>query len=504
MQERTPEKEKPSFSTARRWGIWLNLFFSTVAIFALIVMANYLAAGYFKRFQVGSNARVELSQQTVKILQSLTNDIDVTIFFDATEDDEVYAMVSGLLKEYQNASPHIKLRSLDFTRYPGDAALLMSKYKLNTDTDRDLIIFDSNGQSKIIYKNQLSDYDINAVLQGETKEFRRTAFKGEMLFTSAIFSVAHPRALKAYFLQGHGEHDPNNSSHDYGFAKFASLLKEENNVEWQKLQFTGTNEVPSDCQLLIIGGPMKAQLATGELTAIDNYLNKGGRMLVLLNYLGGTAGTEQVLSKWGITPQANVVLDQDNSHDGRDVLTSELNPSHPVTRAMFGEGLRIQLVMPRSLERSTDARGSAEGPKVEFLAATSTNASAHFPIQKEGAVEYRKVPGIFPLMAAIEQGNIKGITAERGATRVIVVGDSVFLSNHLIDSAANRYFAVFAVNWLLAQPNILLEGLGPRPIKEYKITLSAGQVSRLNVILLGVIPGAILLFGGLVWFRRRS
>ena len=44
-------------------------------------------------------------------------------------------------------------------------------------------------------------------------------------------------------------------------------------------------------------------------------------------------------------------------------------------------------------------------------------------------------------MVAVEKGAIKDVITERGSTRMVVVGDSLFLGNHQIDSAANRDFA---------------------------------------------------------------
>ncbi|HZV34046.1 MAG TPA: hypothetical protein VFB72_05670, partial [Verrucomicrobiae bacterium] len=63
-------------------------------------------------------------------------------------------------------------------------------------------------------------------------------------------------------------------------------------------------------------------------------------------------------------------------------------------------------------------------------------------------------------------------------------------------------FARFAANWLLDQ-NELLQGIGPHPVKEYKLNMTTAQMSNVRWLLLGAMPGSILVFGGLVWFRRR-
>ena len=49
----------------------------------------------------------------------------------------------------------------------------------------------------------------------------------------------------------------------------------------------------------------------------------------------------------------------------------------------------------------------------------------------------------------------------------------------------------------------LLPGLGPQPMKEYRLIMTKTQLQQAEWILLGGLPGAVLLTGGLVWLRRR-
>ncbi len=53
-----------------------------------------------------------------------------------------------------------------------------------------------------------------------------------------------------------------------------------------------------------------------------------------------------------------------------------------------------------------------------------------------------------------------------------------------------------------ARPQAMLQ-IPPKPVKEYKLILSAAQERRLSWILLGAMPGGALLLGGLVWLKRR-
>ena len=107
-------------------------------------------------------------------------------------------------------------------------------------------------------------------------------------------------------------------------------------------------------------------------------------------------------------------------------------------------------------------------------------------------------------MVAVEKGAIQGVITERGATRLVVTGDSRFLANGWIDlPVGNRDFADAAINWLLNRAQ-LLEGIGPRPVKEYKIVMTISQLQEAQWTLLAGLPGGVLMLGGLVWLRRRK
>ena len=494
---------KNSFSAGQRWINLLNAFLGIVAVIALVVMANYLSAHYFKRLSWSAGSRIELTKQTVRVLQSVTNQIDVIIFLNAKENADVYDWVSGLLKEYRNVNQRIRIRTVDYTIHPGDAAQILAKYQFSG-LKKDFVLFDCAGRTRAVQTSSLVDLDIDDLISGASKEIRKKSFSGEWWFTSAIFSVAYPTQSKAYFLTGHGEANPENSVQDFDYGKFAELIKGEANVNWEKLSLGGTNDIPADCSLLIVARPYKATLAPGEIERIDAYLRRGGRLFVLLNnaLLGPNSGIEKVLNKWGIGVANNVVIDPRNSpsHDDTDIQVASVNREHPVTKSIAGDNMSLHMLQPRWVGILNRTNRPADAASVQPLAWGSTNSQQK--IRKQDGT-YELDPRMYPfsLIAAVEQGSIKNVST---GTRIVVAGDQYFLNNQMIDSAANRYFAGFAVNWLLDRPQVLLDGILPRPIKSYKLLVTPGQSSRLQWVLLAGLPGGVLLLGGLVWLRRRS
>ena len=147
----------------------------------------------------------------------------------------------------------------------------------------------------------------------------------------------------------------------------------------------------------------------------------------------------------------------------------------------------------------------SDSPKVDLLA--STGAQGITKSEQRNGVPYPNPAvdkeGNIPVIAVAEKGGIRGVSSDKGATRMVLAGDSYFLSNGMIDSAGNRDFASLAVNWLLDR-NLLLGGVGPRPIREYSILVGPAQLVRTQVLLLLVLPCGVLGLGVIVWLRRRS
>jgi hypothetical protein len=137
----------------------------------------------------------------------------------------------------------------------------------------------------------------------------------------------------------------------------------------------------------------------------------------------------------------------------------------------------------------------ADAPKVDALVSSS--------LQSTLVGDTTAAPRSYPLMVAVEQKPVPGVANPRGITRMIVAGDSFFLDNHWIVAAANRDFAGYAVNWLLDR-TVLLEGIGPRPVTEFRLTMTQSQQKTVRWLLLGALPGGVLVFGWLVWLARRK
>jgi gliding motility-associatede transport system auxiliary component len=497
----TDSQTKPSFSPWRKWGIFCNLVLLVVLVLTVVVMVNYLGRECFLRFHVSTRADIELSPSTKSLLRSLTNRVAVTVYYD--KQDALYGAVRDLLNEYNLVSPRISVQTIDYTRDAGAAQKLKAKYKLAAPADKNLVIFDCQDRVKVVPGDELAKYVLEE-MRNEKKERvlqrKVTGFLGEKAFNLALLDVTNPKPLITYFLTGHGEHSLESGDSQVGYLEFAGVLAQ-NDIRVAPLSLLGNNVVPADCNLLVIGGPTTS-IPEAELAKIEAYLAGGGRLLALFNAnslddrtgLDRAIGLEKLLAKWGVRVGDVIIRDPDHSATGSDVVVSAFT-THPIVNPLLGAQTGLDLIRPRPVGK-LDSRSAqaADAPRVEAVAFSSPQAF----IEGDPNKEHHQ----FPFMVAVEKGAIQGVIAERGTTRLVVVGDSLFLSNQEIGKLGNRDFAGYAVGWLLERTQFL-RSPGPRPLNSFKIVMTKAQLRSVRWVLLGGLPGGVLVLGGLVWLKRR-
>lgn len=489
------DSSTPSFSPGRRWKIALSVAVSILALGAILGMANYLAARHSRQIHWSADGRFRLSPVTREVLGMVAKPLKVIVFFDRTK--PLYDYVADLVAQYKLECPKLEVEWVDYERSLGRARAVQVEYGLAPASEGDRIIFDYAGKRRVVYAKALSEYDYNAVLKG--KEVRRTGFKGEQLFTSAVYDLIDSRPTRVYFTQGHREHDPASEDGQTGYLKFTRVLQE-GQISVAKLDPRALidSEVPADCHLLVIANPA-TPFAPKELESIEKYMNSGGRLLVLFSVdsLKENLGLERMLASWGVEVGHNFVYEapQGKASDVGQLIVTRFG-SHPISNPLARS--RLLMIYPRSIGARAQNPQSADAPKVTELATTSTEGAASQP---GGRLEKQGAP--IPIMVAVEKGAIQGIAADRGAARLVVVGDSLFLANTAIDMEANRDFGRNAVNWLLNR-DVLVQGIGTKSVKEYRITMTASELAKVRWLFLAGFPGSVLFIGFLVWFRGRA
>lgn len=485
-------------SPVRAWGkrkfaISLNTLVALGLAVLLTLMVNYLSYRHNVRMDWSRSRYYSLSDKTLSLLSGLTNRIDAIVFFQPGHN--LYEDVHNLLKEYEYASRLMRVEWVDPDRDLARTEELMRKYQVD---QANVVVFDAGGRSKYVAARDLAEYDYSPVQFGQMPE--RVAFKGEQSFSSAIQSITASRRPVVYFLQGHGERDVDSFNRSAGYSSLAQEIKRDN-VDVRQLTLGEAQAIPGDCDALVIAGPEK-RISGQELDLIRNYLEQKGRLLVMLDAMTQT-GLDPLMADWGIRLANDVVVDATRTLSGRELFITKYEP-HPITSRLKSE--TSILYLPRSVEPAVSAEeagGAPDKPHVMPLAASSEAGWAESdltqnPMKFDPGMDR---PGPVSVAVAAERGPVPGIDVQIRPTRVVVFGDSDFVSNAAL-TGGNTDFFLSALNWLLERAELM--AIAPKPIEQNRLTLTELQLRMLHWIVVVVLPLLVAMAGGLVWLRRRS
>jgi ABC-type uncharacterized transport system involved in gliding motility auxiliary subunit len=485
-----------------------------VLVVALLGLLNYFGWKYHERLDWTSAEIYTLSEKSRNVVEGLDRDIEVIVFM--RPGSELYDEVTELLARYEAASARVRVRLLDPERNLAEAQSLVDRYQV---TGLDVIVFDAGeGNTRIVQTADLAEYDYSGMQFGQAPTL--TGFKGEQQITSALLNLAESEKPKILMTKGHGEHGLDDFSAG-GLSAAADYLERENFEveEWASL---GAGDVPADADLVVIAGPT-AGFVEPELAALDRYLARGGRLLVMLDPAlaaggGGVVetGLPGMLAEHGVTVDPTIVVDPANPLPffGAETIFANAWGDHPVTEPMR----RGELAVIFSLARSVRPGAAPAGYVATDLVRTSAEGwgETNLAALREVAKDPEDVAGPVALAVAVAQeaspsagGDPEG-SAEAGSSpgagsgtgaRLIVIGDSDFATNAQIQAAANSVLFANAFNWLVAREELV--AIPPKEPEQVRLSLTRGEMRWIFWLSLAILPGAMLALGAWVYSRRR-
>ncbi|HBZ70722.1 MAG TPA: hypothetical protein DEP35_13710 [Deltaproteobacteria bacterium] len=469
-------RERLRTGEARRAGKYgTSAILSTAFAIAILGMLGFLSTRYHKRFDASEQHVHSLSEQTQKVLAGLNDDIDVTAFVSALDAPPV----RELLDRYSYATPHFKVLFADPTSRPD----LVEKLGISSE--------------------KLSGGLVRVARGSEAVEIMRGDLNEEKL-TNALVKLTRASAKKVYFLEGHGERPIQGEGADgkEGMAQAADALKSEN-YQVEPLLLAAKGEVPSDAAALIIAGPTRP-LAPEEHTALEHYLERGGALLALIDPRAKTdLGTDLV--KWGVQAGDDVIVDRELSVLGRpEMVFAQQYGRHPITQGLREVAL---FYLARSVRPTDEAKG-----RFTELVKTSANSWAERDLEtffNKGIAQRDKDDLAGPVSLAVAgTPSVPKATDQAAQTgkprepRLVVFGDSDFISNQLLDSYRNRDLFVNSVNWLVGDVEAI--AIRPNQSRASRIRqLTSREFVTIRFLSLFVLPEAIAFAGVFAWWSRR-
>ena len=443
----------------------------------ILVLVNFISSRHHRRIDLTANKRYSLSDQTLKILDSLDRDVTFTAFYKEGEGENL----KDLLMEYEYHSDNIKYEFVDPDRYPGKA----KRYGVTT-------------------------YG-TTIAETEEKE-EKISGSGEEDITNVILKVTREGRKAVYFLGGHGEKDTDSDERDdYSMAREAI---EDDNYEVKRHLLMQDPTVPDDCSVLIIAGPQK-DLLTHEKEAITQYLQAGGKALFLLDP-SPAAGMEDYLVDWGVIVGRDVVVDVSGvgqlfgadefipivTDFGLTDITKEFAVAtffpyaRSVTKAVeVGEGLTVDMLA------QTSSHSWAETGSLEGTIAFDEGQDSEGPISL-GVVVTADMKSEVEGVDTSDTTNVDDEFQGGGKTRIVVFGDSDFASNAYFGLSGNGDLFLNAVSWLAEEEDLI--AIRPKSPDTRRVTMTFTQARSIFFFTVIIIPAIVFITGLSVWWRRRG
>jgi ABC-type uncharacterized transport system involved in gliding motility auxiliary subunit len=326
----------------------------------------------------------------------------------------------------------------------------------------------------------------------------------EPSFTSALLRMSSPISQTVYFLTGHGERSTETFS-DVDINKAKQALQRDNYTV-RTLSLITATEVPTDANAVIIAHA-KSPLLPEEAERLQIYLGNGGSLLVLADYNSPNPAPD-LLKDWGFEIGEGLVVDPEAAFFGGDPTTLVIQASGyqfpditkdlgasilPLATMITATQLPLRNATPRSiLQSSPQSWLEKDTQRAEFTEGTDVRGPIPLAFTTDATA-----PG------SLQQSGSQAEGAQQPArTRIAVFGDTDFIADAIIDRVpGNQDLFLNTVHWLTQSDQLVT--IRPKPPVERNLLLSGSQSLWLFLSSFVILPGVVLLAGGLVWWGRR-
>ena len=447
--------------------IFLLLFISSIGMLAWI--SNH----YSYQFDLTANKRHSLSDNSIELLNTLDKAVTIHAY---TNDDVTKQAIQEIITRYQRVKSDFNLR------------LLNPDIDINQ-VQQDGVVM-NNAFAFVIYYNDRMEH-IDSL--------------SEQAISNALLRLNRRDNQQVVFLSGHGERDINGTNNRAYTTLNQQLVEMGINLKTVNLL---ENALPENTQLLVIAAPSNKYLA-GEIEQIKNYINNGGNLLWLLDP-GELYGLDKIASSLGLQLQDGVIIDNNPE------LRQTLNISHPgiipVTEYfphVITNTIRYNTLFPltRGISPLTNEDTVNNWQAEALFNSTGKSWSETGGLQEEMVFDSSAGDVAGPITIAVALHRKRTVhdneqSIQAGSQRLVVIGDSDFLSDNYIGSGANLNLGLNIFNWLIGDDDFI--SVTVKPNADTKLVLDDTQLLIIGFGFFLIIPLVLLIIGFRIWYVRKN
>jgi len=435
----------------------INSIVSTMLLVAILGLLNALVGFRAVTFDWTEAGRNTLTAGTRAILQSLGKDVRI-VQYGRTHDP----VTDGRLAAFAAVSPRIRTEFVDMDAAPQ----ALKKYAVSRPGT---VVIESGDR------------------------FRKVEKVTEPALSTAILQVTNATEPLVCFATGEGEHGLDDAGAQ-GLSGLAAVLTASNYKPDRVNLMQG--EVPQLCTAIVVAGVPNG-LSSDAVSRISRYIARGGRVALLLDPPVDPKLVE-FLKPLGILVGQGVIIETSNA--GRAVGAGPDNPigliyhEHPVTqsfeqRTLFGKAVPLSIIGTNvGTPRPLVSTGDTAFERIDLL-----STSTEFTPGRD-----RRGPFVLAAANAIPRGSRDATLPE---PRIVVTGDSDFLTNALLTLTPNRDLAVRIIAWLAGEEETHVVSVEER--QNRRITMTQSRLTLMRLVNIGLLPLIPVLAGLVHFFRSR-
>jgi hypothetical protein len=319
--------------------------------------------------------------------------------------------------------------------------------------------------------------------------------EGNLLEAIQLLIPRERRVL--YVAQGEGEGTPRAGDLS-GYSGLWAALETEG-YELRGFATASFAEIPEDAQAVLLLGPRR-NFTPHSLTALEEYLAQGGRLLALLEP-GTTTGLEDFLLRVAgfESPDDQIVIDPlaaalEGQPKGLAPLINSYG-DHAITKGMTSRNMTLFA----SARPVYATRLPEPGDRLTPLLYTSPDAylSSELTHARQGRLPEARTPRGREVLGAAGEYRRDG-----KLSRVVVFGDSDFASNRFLRALYNTDLIVNAVHWVAEREADIT--LRPKRINPYQEPLTPQNSLRLFYTVGLLLPELLLIAAAMAWTKSRN
>lgn len=488
-----------------------NALIASAAVLLSVIMVYLFVKRADLSMDLTREGRQDLAPQTIQVLESLTEPVDVYCIWVKAGDGQIRLAQEKALLFLERCQEYTDLLNIEVLDSQKDVVRMEALDVLRIQ-NVGTVVLKSRSRKKEIPLAQVS-------VRLEERDF-----------TNALINVSRNEIPKLYFLDGHGGRDMSSEDPVHGGHLFKRLLEREAYEVKTLLMSQQNASIPTDCSVLVINNYV-SDLKEFEIRALDAYLESGGRILMLLNPAvrideEGIVAQERLrpwlLSRLGVDVQDDMVVSEITGGPQLMLLTDfsqvgqypDKSPSkvefrgsyhstHPITRNIASV---IQLQFARSVVMSEPLPDRVAGTQLLRSTPDTWGETDLERFTTDGFLKRDgyEVSGPNSLGVAMtystDNVTMEGERSRDG--RVVVIGDYDSTSNQQIVDINTAELLLNSVAWLTESEDLI--AIRPRGDEAEVLYLTVSE-QRMVVWLavLGTVQLIVVVGVGTLLYRRR-